>query len=66
MAQLTEAQKEAIKERRGYICDRDGRRHQSKTLEIHHKDRNRQHNESENVRVLCNKHHVDLHRRAGH
>ena len=66
MSELTEMQKEAIKKRRGYICDRDGQKHRSKTLEIHHKDRNRQHNKSQNLRVLCDKHHDDLHRRMGY
>lgn len=65
MSELTEAQKEAVKERRGYTCDRDGRKHRSETLEVHHKDRKTQHNAPENLRVLCKKHHDDLHRRAG-
>jgi hypothetical protein len=66
MSELSDADKEAIKKRRGYRCDRDGRKHQSRTLQIHHKDRNRQHNESDNLRVLCKKHHAELHRRAGY
>lgn len=64
MAELTDKQKEAIKKRRRYICDRDKRRHRSSTLEIHHKDRNANHNDPRNLRVLCKDHHDDLHRRA--
>ena len=61
MTLLTEAQKEDIKKRRGYICDKDGRKHRSGTLIIHHKDRNPHNNDPANLRVLCDDCHTDLH-----
>lgn len=66
MSELTPSQKLRIIRRRGYICDADGRKHQAKTLEIHHKDRNRKNNDPSNVRVLCKDHHDKLHKRAGY
>ena len=66
MPELTTPQKEAIKRRRKYRCDRDKRKHLSRNLIIHHKDRNPENNDSQNLRVLCIRHHVDLHRRAGY
>ena len=61
MSLLSDNDKERIKKRRGYLCDRDDRKHRSSTLVIHHKDRDTHHNVSTNLRVLCDKHHKDLH-----
>lgn len=66
MSELTASERIRIIRRRGYICDADRRKHQLKTLEIHHKDRNRNNNDPRNLRVLCKKHHDDLHKRAGY
>ena len=65
MAGLSDAEKEAIKKRRGFVCDADKQKHRSSNLEVHHKDRNPKHNEPENLRVLCIKHHDKLHSRGG-
>ena len=61
MSLLSNDDKENIKKRRGYRCNRDGERHRSKTLEIHHKDRNPHNNVSINLRVLCKDHHDEAH-----
>lgn len=61
MSELSSTEKEAIKKRRSNICNRDGKKHQTRTLIIHHKDRNTHNNASTNLRVLCKKHHKDLH-----
>ena len=61
MSLLSENDKERIKKRRENICDRDGRKHHSSTLILHHKDRDTHNNVSTNLRVLCKKHHKDLH-----
>lgn len=61
MSELSNAKKEAIKKRRGNICNRDGKKHNPSTLIIHHKDRNIHNNVSTNLRVLCKKHHKELH-----
>ena len=63
MSLLSDEDKENIKRRRGFHCDRDGKVHRSSTLEIHHKDRHPQHNDPSNLRVLCKKHHDELHGR---
>jgi hypothetical protein len=61
MGKLTQAQKDAIIDRRGSVCDRDGRKH--RILEVHHKDRDPENNDPKNLRVLCPKHHDELHGR---
>ena len=66
MSELTSGERIRIIRRRGYRCDADGHKHQLKTLKIHHKDRSRNNNEPSNLRVLCNKHHNALHKRAGY
>ena len=63
MAELTSAQREAIIERRGNVCDACGDKKLTSNLEVHHKDRNRNNNESSNLRVLCKKCHDKLHDR---
>jgi len=60
---LTEAEKEAIMQRRDYRSDGDGKVH--KRLEVHHKDRNPKNNAPTNLRLLTPKEHQDLHKRAG-
>ncbi len=61
MSLLSENDKEKIKKRRNYICNRDGRKHRSSTLIIHHKDRDPHNNDPNNLRLLCRKHHKELH-----
>lgn len=63
---LSSAEKYAIKKRRGFRCNRDGKVHKPRSLVIHHKDRDPENNDPRNLRVLCRKHHNDLHRRAGY
>jgi hypothetical protein len=66
MPELTPSQREEIIRRRGCKSDGDGKVHRIDNLDIHHKDRNRNHNEPENLRVLAKKEHTELHRRAGY
>ena len=66
MGKLTPSQREAIIRRRGNISDGDGKKHPINVLEIHHKDRNTDNNDPRNLRVLTEKEHDDLHRRAGY
>lgn len=66
MARLTPSQKEAIIRRRGCRSDKTGERHRISNLEIHHKDRNPENNDPQNLRVLTKKEHDDLHGRAGY
>lgn len=65
MPELTPAQREAIIRRRGNISDRDGQKHPITNLVIHHKDRNPENNDPQNLRVLTPKEHQDLHKRSG-
>jgi hypothetical protein len=65
MPELTPEERREIIRRRGYRSDKDGQVHRLNNLEIHHKDRNRLHNDPRNLRVLTKKEHDDLHRRAG-
>jgi hypothetical protein len=66
MSLLTSAAREAIIRRRGYKSDGDGKVHRISNLRIHDKDRNRENNNPRNLRVLTEKEHEDLHRRAGY
>lgn len=66
MALLTPEEREAIIRRRGCQSDKDGYRHRISNLEIHHKDRNPQNNNPENLRVLTKEEHTELHKRAGY
>lgn len=63
MSELTPSEKEEIIARRGNRCDRDGKIHRTSSLEIHHKDRNPDNNDPSNLRVLCKRHHDELHSR---
>ena len=65
MARLTPSERETIIRRRGCISDGDGNKHNMSNLEIHHKDRNPNNNDSSNLRVLTVKEHQDLHARYG-
>ncbi len=65
MAELTSSQREEIIRRRGTKSDKTGKKSRIDNLEIHHKDRNINNNDTENLRVLTKKEHDDLHRRAG-
>ncbi len=65
MAGLTPSEREAIIRRRGNISDGDGQKHPITNLVIHHKDRNTENNDPENLRVLTPQEHRDLHKRYG-
>ena len=60
---LTDAEKEAIIDRRNHRSDGDGKVHRN--LEVHHKDRDPSNNEPANLRLLTPKEHQELHKRAG-
>jgi hypothetical protein len=66
VARLTSEQKEYIIRRRGCCSDKNGRKHRISTLEIHHKDRNPEHNDPRNLTVLTKKEHAELHKKAGY
>jgi hypothetical protein len=63
---LTDAERQAIIDRRGHRSDGDGKVHRSSNLDIHHKDRNPKNNDPANLRVLTKQEHQSLHKRAGH
>ena len=65
MPGLTPSEREEIIRRRGCKSDSDGEVHRISNLEIHHRDRNPKNNDPRNLRVLTEKEHDDLHRRAG-
>lgn len=65
MTELTPSQREEIIRRRGTKSDKTGKKSRIDNLEIHHKDRNTNNNDPQNLRVLTKKEHDDLHRRAG-
>jgi len=64
MPKLTPEEREAIISRRGSKSDGDGKPHRKDNLEVHHKDRNTDNNDPQNLRVLTKKEHQDLHKRA--
>lgn len=63
MSYLTSEEKEEIIRRRGNISDGDQEKHPITNLEIHHKDRNPNNNDPQNLRVLTKQEHKDLHKR---
>jgi hypothetical protein len=63
MGELTPSEKKEIIARRGNRCDRDSKIHRTSSLEVHHKDRNPSNNDPSNLRVLCRRHHDELHGR---
>jgi hypothetical protein len=65
MSLLTEEEKKEIIKRRGYISDGDRKEHDTRSLEIHHKDRNPNNNDPQNLRVLTRREHQELHKRYG-
>lgn len=65
MTELTPSQREEIIRRRGTKSDKTGKKSRINNLEIHHKDRNPNNNDSKNLRVLTKKEHDDLHSRSG-
>ena len=66
MGRLTPEEKGEIIRRRGCRSDGDGQVHRISNLEIHHKDRNPENNDPRNLRVLTEKEHKELHKRAGY
>jgi hypothetical protein len=66
MSELTPEQRMEILRRRHFRSDGDGGVHRPSNLDIHHKDRSRNHNEPENLRVLTKEEHIKLHKRAGY
>lgn len=65
MPKLTPSQREEIIRRRGTKSDKTGKKSRIDSLEIHHKDRNPNNNDPQNLRVLTKKEHDDLHSRSG-
>ncbi len=65
MSLLTPSEKETIIRRRGCISDRDGKKHPTSNLVIHHKDRNPNSNNPNNLRVLTVEEHQELHAKYG-
>ncbi len=65
MSLLTEDEKKEIIKRRHNVSDGDGKQHDTRSLEIHHKDRNTNNNDPQNLRVLTKQEHKDLHKRYG-
>ncbi len=65
MSRLTPQKREEIIRRRECRSDGDGQVHRISNLEIHHKDRNPENNDPKNLRVLTEKEHDELHKRAG-
>ena len=63
MGMLTPSEKEGIIARRGNRCDRDDKIHRTSNLEVHHRDRDPENNDPGNLRVLCKRHHNELHGR---
>jgi len=59
---LSEQDKQDIIRRRGGDSDKSGK---GGNLEIHHKDRDPQNNDPDNLSVLTKREHQDLHKRAG-
>lgn len=65
MTLLTEEEKKEIIKRRGYVSDGDGKKHDRRSLQIHHKDRNPHNNNPRNLRILTKREHKELHKRYG-
>ncbi len=65
MALLTPEEREKIIRRRGTKSDKTGNKSRIDYLDIHHKDRNPDNNDPQNLRVLTRKEHQDLHKRSG-
>ena len=65
MTELTPKEREEIIRRRGTKSDKTGKKSRIDYLEIHHKNRNTNNNDPQNLRVLTKKEHDDLHKRAG-
>lgn len=66
MSHLTDDEKKKIIKRRGNVSDGDGKVHDTRSLEIHHKDRNPNNNDPQNLRVLTKTEHIKLHKRYGY
>jgi hypothetical protein len=64
MSLLTEAEKKEIIKRRHNISDGDGKEHDIRSLEIHHKDRNPHNNDPQNLRVLTKREHKDINKKG--
>jgi hypothetical protein len=65
MTRLSPEEREVIIRRRGCVSDKDEQKHRISSLEIHHKDRNPENNNPQNLRVLTKKEHDELHKRSG-
>jgi len=64
MGLLSEEEKHEIMKRRGFKSDKTGQKHPPSELVIHHIDRNPKNNKPENLMVLTEQEHKDLHKRA--
>ena len=58
---LTYRQKFKIMQRRAWVCDRCGKKVNTRTAEIHHKNRNSNDDKPSNLRVLCKRCHLAVH-----
>lgn len=65
MPRLSSSERDKIIRRRGFVSDGDGEKHQMRNLDIHHRDRNPNNNDPQNLRVLTKKEHQDLHKKYG-
>lgn len=58
---LSDTQRFIIMQRRGWECDRCGKKVNTATGEIHHKDRNPNNDNTSNLRLLCKNCHLAIH-----
>ena len=65
MSLLTQEEKKEVIKRRHNISDGDKKEHDTRSLVIHHKDRNPHNNDPQNLRVLTTREHKELHNRSG-
>lgn len=65
MPRLSSTEREKVVRRRRSVSDSDGKKHRISNLDIHHKDRNPNNNDPQNLRVLTKKEHQDLHKKYG-
>ncbi|MFQ6084533.1 MAG: HNH endonuclease signature motif containing protein [Candidatus Aminicenantia bacterium] len=58
---LSNDERYKLMKRRGWKCDRCGKRVTTSTGDIHHKDRNPKNDNLSNLRVLCRPCHFEVH-----
>lgn len=57
MGLLTDEERKEIIHRRHNISDGDGKKHDTRSLEIHHRDRDPRNNDPQNLTVLTRREH---------